>query len=83
MARGQKPKSGQYEIQTSDGTVLTTICDMNRFGGGWTLVLNKVSNSGWTKETTLLRNIDEASKSIDYSIISYAKGIARLKEKEV
>ena len=56
---------------------------MNSFGGGWTLVLNKVSSAGWTKETTLARNINKASKSNDYSILSFAKGIANLKAQEV
>ena len=83
LIRGHKPKSGLYQIQTSKGQIVSTFCDMDSFGGGWTMVLNKVSNTGWNKATTLSRNIDNASKSEDYSILSYAKGISSLKKQEV
>ena len=83
LLRGHKPKSGLYEIQSSKGKVISTICDMNSFGGGWTMVLNKVSTVGWTKETTLSRNTNQASKSQDYSILLYSKGITSLKQQEV
>ena len=83
LVRGHKPKSGLYEIQSSKGEVISTICDMNSFGGGWTMVLNKVSNIGWTKASTLSRNKNKASKSQDYSILLYSKGITSLKQKEV
>ena len=83
LVRGHKPKSASYEIESSNGMILNTICDMESFGGGWTLVLNRISHTGWTKEAVLSKNIDTASKSEDYSILSYAKGIASLKSKEV
>ena len=83
MELGQKLKSGSYEIQSSSGKVVNTLCDMESFGGGWTMVLNRVSNKGWTKATTSSRNIDNASESEDYSILSYSKGITSLKQKEV
>ena len=83
LARGHKPKSRSYEIQSSDGKIISTLCDMESFGGGWTLVLNRVSSNGWTKATTLSRNVDKASKSEDYSILSYAKGVTSLKQQEV
>jgi len=82
LMRGHKPKSGFYEIQSSKGKTISTLCDMDSFGGGWTLVLNRVSNNGWTKATTLSRNVDNASKSEDYSILSYSKGITSLKQLE-
>ena len=83
MELGQKLKSGSYEIQSSSGKVINTLCDMESFGGGWTMVLNRVSNKGWTKATTSSRNIDNASESEDYSILSCSKGITSLKQKEV
>ena len=83
LARGHKPKSASYEIKSSNGEIIKTMCDMESFGGGWTLVLNRVSNNGWTKATKLSRNINIASKSEDYSILSYSKGITSLRQKEV
>ena len=83
LARGHKPKSASYEIQSSSGKLVTTLCDMERFGGGWTLVLNRISNNGWTKATTLSRNIAKVSKSQDYSILSFSNGITSLKQQEV
>ena len=75
LAKNQVPKSGAYEIHSSKGKTLSALCDMDSFGGGWTMVLNKISNRAWNKETTLSRNTHLASKSEDYSILFHSKEI--------
>ncbi|XP_065054894.1 uncharacterized protein LOC135683537 isoform X1 [Rhopilema esculentum] len=81
--RGKKAKSGLYDIQNLKGKkTLNVFCDMESFGGGWTLVLNKVSSAGWTKETTLSRNTDKASTDHDYSILFHSQEILGLRKEE-
>eukprot|EP00795_Rhopilema_esculentum_P015280 gene15280-6491_t len=83
LTHGNKAKSGLYEIQNLEGKkVLSTFCDMESFGGGWTLVLNKVSTAGWTKESTLSRNTDKASKDNDYSILFHSHEVINLRKEE-
>eukprot|EP00112_Aurelia_sp_Birch-Aquarium-sp1_P025277 Seg832.6 transcript_id=Seg832.6/GoldUCD/mRNA.D3Y31 product="hypothetical protein" protein_id=Seg832.6/GoldUCD/D3Y31 len=82
FAKNQIPKSGAYEIQSAKGKTLSALCDMDSFGGGWTMVLNKVSNRAWNKETTLSRNTHLASKSEDYSILFHSKEIINKPKEE-
>ena len=62
-------KSGYYKIQI-DEKIVNTYCDFQRHGGGWTLVAKRSSDEGWTKDSSLLRNEEDASKP-DYSIFKY------------
>ncbi len=83
FARGQIFNSGKYYLQDKDGNKINALCDMESFGGGWTLMVNKISGSGWTKETLLSRNVNNASKSEEYSILSHSKEIMRMRKEEV
>lgn len=65
--------SGYYKIQINDH-VVNTYCDFDRYGGGWTLVIKRSSNVGWTKDSSLLRNTEDASQS-DYSIFKYVDAL--------
>ena len=62
-------KSGFYKIQV-EGKTVQTYCDFDRHGGGWTLVTKRSSDSGWTKENSVLRNPRDASQT-EYSIFKY------------
>ena len=83
LKQGSTAKSGQYEIQSQNGTMLTTYCDMKSYGGGWTLVLNRASTFGWTADTTLSKNAQEVSKLHDYSILFHSEEILDLRKEEV
>uniref|UniRef100_A0A7M6DPA1 Uncharacterized protein n=1 Tax=Clytia hemisphaerica TaxID=252671 RepID=A0A7M6DPA1_9CNID len=62
-------KSGLYKIKVKE-EIVQTYCDFDRHGGGWTLVTKVSSSNGWTKENSILRNKDDASKD-DFSIFKY------------
>ncbi len=83
FARGQNFKLGVYSLKDKDGKTISALCDMHSFGGGWTLMLNKISGSGWTKETVLSRNVNKASYAEEYSILSHSKKIMNLRKEEV
>ena len=59
--------SGIYKIEPKVNTIVSTVCDFDRHGGGWTLVTKSSTKTGWNKESTLTRNVNNA-KSGDYSI---------------
>eukprot|EP00111_Clytia_hemisphaerica_P010409 TCONS_00030414-protein len=62
-------KSGIFKIQVK-GDIVQTYCDFDRHGGGWTLITKVSTTNGWTKENSILRNENDASKG-DYSIFKY------------
>lgn len=61
--------SGFYEIQPNN-EVIETYCEMDRHGGGWTLVTKASTRTGWDIDKSVLRNEKDASKA-DYSIFKY------------
>lgn len=74
-------KSGVYKIRV-DNNVIETYCDLNRYGGGWTLVTKSSSRNGWTKEMLLERNSDNANSN-DYSIFKFIDKMKHLDPAEV
>ncbi|WP_439482180.1 fibrinogen-like YCDxxxxGGGW domain-containing protein [Cyclobacterium plantarum] len=51
--------------------------DMTTDGGGWTLIMCNVSNSGWTFNNAILRNQNSPSLSANYSIVAWADAIKK------
>nr|XP_058947603.1 uncharacterized protein LOC131775505 [Pocillopora verrucosa] len=55
---------------------VTTICDQSRrFGGGWTLLIQALTNKGWNKRTVLQRNAYAKASRLrwaDFSILGKA-----------
>lgn len=74
-------KSGVYKIEIN-GNVIETYCDLERYGGGWTLVTKSSSRTGWTKDLALERNSNNVS-SDDYSIFKYINDIKNIDPAEV
>ena len=68
MNRGYK-SNGVYMIEPKAGESVGTYCnfDEDKNGGGWTLLINVVSNAGWTVESVKKRSSDDPLNS-DYSI---------------
>ena len=68
MNRGFK-RNGIYTIEPKTGEKVKTYCnfDENKNGGGWTLLTNVMSGSGWTVETVKKRFSEDPLNS-DYSI---------------
>lgn len=59
-----------YPLGFSKGPI-KTYCDMNRDGGGWTLLVTSHTNE-WTKANVDFKNVDKPSLINDYSILKYA-----------
>ena len=78
MQRGfnlpNKLSSGSFKIEPKKGKIVQTVCDNERYGGGWTLVTKKSSSSGWNKDSVLERNPNDVSKN-DYSIFDLVEDI--------
>ena len=72
--RGLTPQSGVYDI-TVEGSTLSVYCDMDRDGGGWTLLVTSATTYGWDNDTVLLRNASYPSVENDYSILKHADAI--------
>ena len=78
--------SGLYWIknpQINSGIAVQIYADMNRNGGGWTLIVANSDNGGWNAENVLSRNpltppLNPADLSADqghYSILSWADAL--------
>ena len=50
-------------------------CDMERNGGGWTLLVTSATDSGWDGDTVQDRNANSPSVENDYSILNKANTI--------
>ena len=74
-------KSGVYKIEFKD-KIVQTYCDLERYGGGWTLVTKASTSTDWTKETTLERNINSVDKD-DYSIFKFVDELKHMDPAEV
>lgn len=73
--------SGIYKIQ-AQGRVLETYCDLERYGGGWTLVAKASSSGNWTEATVLEHNTENVN-SEDYSIFNFVDDIKHVDPAEV
>ena len=80
MNRGFK-KNGVYKIR-QDSKIKTTYCDFERYGGGWTLVTNVVSKTGWTVDNAKVRDSEDPLNN-DYSIFGMIKKLSNSHEVEV
>ena len=65
--------TGVYNIKSATHGVVSTYCDMDSYGGGWTLLVTKRSKIGWTKQNVVLRNKMKPSLFDDYSIFGLAE----------
>ena len=71
---------GLYWIKNSNinsGTPFQIYADMTTNGGGWTLLMTNVGNTGWTYANAILRNETTPSLSANYSIVQYGDYIKR------
>lgn len=77
----QPYKSGVYKINVGNN-IIETYCDLDRYGGGWTLVTKVSSGNGWTKETLLERNSNNVNSN-EFSIFKFIDKMKHLDLGEV
>ena len=58
-----------FHMVSINGTTYKVYCDMDRFGGGWTLLLNNGGGEGFDTTNILKRYPTQPSLSADYSIL--------------
>ncbi|XP_047127009.1 uncharacterized protein LOC101234350 [Hydra vulgaris] len=73
LAGLMKYSSGVYEIEIAPGYIVKTYCDLNRHGGGWSLLANVVSKN-WTLEKSKFYSSENLLDE-DFSIIKYLEKI--------
>ena len=74
-------KSDVYKIKVKEN-IIETYCDLDRYGGGWTLMTKSSSQNVWTEEKALEFNSNNASSS-EYSIFKYIDDIKQSDPAEV
>lgn len=75
--------SGPYVIEPTSGNRVSTYCDFDRYGGGWTLLLTRSTSTGWTSTNVLSRNAGSPSLIGDFSALDTANTIKNLDSTEV
>ena len=75
--------NGVYNIESLDGGMVKTECDMNSAGGGWTLLVRRVSNSGWTRKNIEFQNEKDPTSNTDYSIFGLVNKLKTVDPGEV
>ena len=67
--------SGVYKIKSKKYGIVETYCNMDDYGGGWTLLVTRASDQGWSLQNVLLRNKTSPSLTKDYSVFGIADEI--------
>ena len=76
-SRYGESNSGQHLIGLN-GTTYIVHCDNDRYGGGWTLILNNAGAGGFDASNVLSRFPTQPSLTEDYSIYGLADDILTL-----
>ena len=66
--------SGIYWIKPTSVAV-QTYCDQTNFDGGWTLLTQSATNTGWDTANVLRRGTITSDLDTDFSILGYADAI--------
>ena len=72
--RGNVVNDGIYPILVGSD-VMDVYCDMQRDGGGWTLIVTSASYDSWNGDNVVERNKESPSLEENYSILNYADDI--------
>ncbi|XP_057304821.1 uncharacterized protein LOC130641845 isoform X1 [Hydractinia symbiolongicarpus] len=78
---GMRFSSGVYKIEPRAGKIVETMCDFDRYAGGWTLLTKSSSRHSWTKERVLEFNSDNAGNN-EYSIFGLTDDIKNFDDGE-